>query len=138
MYQIVYVSTAAQAFDDQALASLLDVSRRNNANDDVTGMLLYHEGSFFQVLEGKRQDVENVLARVEQDARHRMVTVLMEQEIEERAFGDWSMAYRPVAGFDPKTVPGFSDYLLRPANEDSFQGSSEAFGLLNTFRQYLR
>lgn len=138
MIQLIYVSTATRPMDADGLAELLHKARTKNDEDDVTGMLLYHDGSFFQVLEGEPEAVRRVFRRVEQDPRHRMVTVLMEQEVERRAFADWSMAFRNVRDFDPSALPGFSDFLLRGANEDEFSGSAEAWELMRTFRQYLR
>lgn len=137
MHQLVYVSTAAETFDAQALTRLLSVARRNNRADDVTGMLLYHEGSFFQVLEGDEDAVRRVFHRVEKDPRHRMVTVLMEQPVEARAFGDWTMAFRRMGDFDPAEVPGFSRYLERSAGQPA-PASAEVHDLMETFRAYLR
>lgn len=51
MYPLIYVSTAVEQMTSDQLRELLSVSRRNNIGDGVTGMLFYHEGSFFQVLE---------------------------------------------------------------------------------------
>lgn len=138
MYQLIYVSTAVEQMTSEQLRELLAVARRNNIKAGVTGMLLYHEGSFFQVLEGDEDAVLGVFRVVEQDSRHRMVTVLMEQEVEKRAFGDWSMAFRSLGDFNPDEVPGFSGYLERSANADDFEGSEDAYDLMETFRAYLR
>lgn len=52
MYQLVYISAAALNFVESDLPALLDKSQRNNAKKQITGMLMYHEGQFFQILEG--------------------------------------------------------------------------------------
>ena len=70
MYQLVYVSTATEPFSSEELTRLLETSRKNNTADGVTGMLLYHDGNFFQVLEGDRDAVIGVFRRVERDPRH--------------------------------------------------------------------
>lgn len=41
-----------------------------NARVDVTGMLLYHGRTFFQVLEGDRGVVEPLFDRIGKDKRH--------------------------------------------------------------------
>jgi hypothetical protein len=58
--QLVYASAAAVPFTIAQLESLLTKARRKNSLCDVTGMLLYHEGSFFQVLEGPEAAVRKV------------------------------------------------------------------------------
>ena len=92
MYQLVYVSTAARPFKNPELAELLEKSRQNNAADGVTGMLLYHDGNFFQVLEGDYDAVSRVFRRVERDPRHQAVSVIYEDEADKPAFNEWSMA----------------------------------------------
>jgi hypothetical protein len=37
----------------------LEVSQRNNDRDVITGILLYNDRTFFQVLEGKQSAVED-------------------------------------------------------------------------------
>jgi Sensors of blue-light using FAD len=54
MLQLLYVSVAAQAFDDAQLRALLAVARANNERQGITGALLQQAGAFLQVLEGAR------------------------------------------------------------------------------------
>ena len=49
-YYIVYLSTATQLYSEKDMAHILTTSRKNNSEKDVTGILLYHEGSIMQVL----------------------------------------------------------------------------------------
>jgi len=52
LIQLIYVSAATNRFNPAELRELLRLARLKNQQLDVTGMLLYHEGSFLQVLEG--------------------------------------------------------------------------------------
>lgn len=45
--QLIYASAATERFDESTLDSLLERSRTNNARRGLTGILLYHERSFF-------------------------------------------------------------------------------------------
>jgi hypothetical protein len=63
LIQCIYASAAGRAFDTEELAQLLKVARDNNAKLGLTGMLLYAEGSFFQVLEGPAQVVDALYAK---------------------------------------------------------------------------
>ena len=75
---------------------MLDIERaalRNNPIDGLTGFL-YFDGTFFlQVLEGKRQALDNMLATLAVDPRHGGMRVLRDQPIAARQFGAWSMAF---------------------------------------------
>jgi hypothetical protein len=111
MYQIVYVSTATREYGREELARILTVSRRNNSADGVTGMLCYHGGTFFQMLEGPRDKVEAVMKRVAADDRHYGVTVLLEQEVSHAVLPDWSMAFSQVSSREAVALDGFSQLL---------------------------
>lgn len=75
------------------IEQILEVSRRNNGRDGVTGGLLYSAGCFAQVLEGPREAVENAFERIQCDERHTDVIVIMSGPVEARAFANWSMAF---------------------------------------------
>ena len=61
---LVYISSARRLFTTEELRDLLAVSRRNNAREDVTGMMLYRGGSFMQVLEGPQDAVLDLYQRI--------------------------------------------------------------------------
>jgi hypothetical protein len=137
MYQIVYVSTATREYGKDELTRILSVSRRNNQRDGVTGMLCYHGGTFFQMLEGERSKVEAVMARVEKDPRHYGVLVLLEQEVVARDLSDWSMAFAEVSGREAELLEGFSTLLKagRDLRIDAPEAAaSDALDLIGGFR----
>lgn len=90
---IIYASTASQDLDESDLAHLLLRARQTNAALGVTGMLLYADGSFLQVLEGAERSIKELYAHIKTDPRHRGVTCIIEEPIARRAFADWSMGY---------------------------------------------
>ncbi len=86
------------------IADILASARRNNARHGVTGALIFSDGCFAQVLEGTREDVEQVFETIQCDPRHSDVTILHLHEIERRSFGEWSMAFGGIDGvsIDPR------------------------------------
>jgi hypothetical protein len=81
-----------------AIAGILASARRNNARHGVTGALLFSDGCFAQVLEGAREDVELVFETIQCDPRHSEVTIMHLHEVQERSFGEWSMAFGGIDG----------------------------------------
>jgi len=51
---MAYVSVTDTQLGDDDLSDILSVSAHNNERDGVTGLLMYHDQLFFQVLEGFR------------------------------------------------------------------------------------
>lgn len=81
-------------YSDHELDAILSISRRNNALQEITGILLYHEGAILQVLEGPKGSVQEAYARIATDPRHKNVTLVLEQESSARHFPDWAMGFR--------------------------------------------
>ena len=95
----------------EELEKILEQSRQNNAKVEVTGMLLYEDGAFFQVLEGEESVVNAVYKKIEMDVRHERVTKLITEPIEERAFGEWTMGYPRVSRKELKEIDGLNDFF---------------------------
>jgi hypothetical protein len=88
----------------------------------ITGLLLYRDGDFLQVLEGDAEAVEKIYDDILKDPRHTGVIRVLKQEIEEREFSDWKMGFINLDEVNPDDIPGFSDFLHVPLKASSFEG----------------
>ena len=111
MHQVIYVSAATQLFSKAELLQLLTLVREKNQRLAVTGMLLYKDGDFIQLLEGEESVVKQVLDKIKVDRRHRYVTVILQNDVESRLFPDWSMGFRDLSDPGLQEIPGFSNFL---------------------------
>jgi hypothetical protein len=136
MYQFVYVSSAVTPFTDEQLARLLEVSRRRNAECDVTGLLLYLSGNFIQLLEGAKKDVVSTYSRIQADPSHRGLITLLDADADEREFPEWSMGFEKVEGPAAERLPGYSDFLKQETDKSAHR--SAALRLLQFFRDLNR
>lgn len=109
LISLVYTSTASQPFRETALEELLSVCRARNAERDITGMLLYRDGRFIQVLEGDEHTVTRLVEAIGRDARHHDLRVLMTERIAQRRFGDWTMGYRAFRSGSDASPDGYRD-----------------------------
>ncbi len=94
LWRKTYISTSRCNDNAADLIAILDVSRKRNSNNGVTGVLLVSGGSFYQTLEGDKNKVDETFVRITQDQRHDGIIVLLESACDNRAFATWSMAYR--------------------------------------------
>lgn len=92
-YQIMYSSQATEPVTAIDLEKILADARSGNEARSVTGVLVYVDGVFFQILEGDEAVVRNLMANIASDTRHQSVKVFYEAQIDVRAFESWSMAY---------------------------------------------
>lgn len=93
MHLIVYTSNykGNKADLQKDLKSIINVSKKNNSQHEVCGVLLIHESRFLQVLEGERDALYELMKKIEVDDRHGDVDILVNQSVENRSFKDWNM-----------------------------------------------
>lgn len=135
MHHLIYSSTAAYPFSDTELQDLLAKARSRNEQYGVTGVLLYHEGQFMQLLEGEAEAVHTLYSKIEQDARHTGIFKLADKPISARSFAEWAMAFQPVEADAFAEVEGYQP----PASLDPApQGLSAAdVMLLKLMHQFM-
>jgi hypothetical protein len=134
MHHIIYLSWATVPFTNAQLQNLLTLARRRNTELALTGILLYGNERFVQVLEGEEEIVEEMYAHIRQDSRHDNFITFASKPIAQRAFTEWVMAFKPVTSqqFDdvvghlgPPTVPVDTTGLL--------EADRHLFDLLRSF-----
>lgn len=117
-HRLVYISSAPIPYGQSALDDILDVARRRNGAEGITGILLYHDGNILQVLEGPREPVIGCFERIAKDPRHVGCIVLQSEEVSDRTFAQWEMAYVPFADLSGCEQDGFLDLqTLRQTKE---------------------
>ena len=92
-FQLIYTSVAAEEFWPDDLLNLVERARANNAPLGITGMLLFHDNRFLQLLEGPEAEVRKCFERIKKDKRHAEVRVLLTDRTPERSFPDWTMGF---------------------------------------------
>lgn len=111
LIQRIYASAASHDLETEALLELLQVARDNNARLGLTGMLLYAEGSFFQVLEGPAEVVDTLYTKIERDQRHQQVTLIIREPIPRRYFDAWTMGFYKVSREDLEGIAGVNEFF---------------------------
>ncbi|UPL50347.1 BLUF domain-containing protein [Hymenobacter sublimis] len=107
MHHIVYQSSAVGLPTTAELKFLLRQSRANNQRLHITGLLLYSNGSFLQVLEGEAPAVRQIYATIQADYRHTRVHTLADGPITARVFTDWSMGFQTLSSEDYLRLTGY-------------------------------
>lgn len=136
--QLIYVSRMTQKMDPSAVRKVAEHSESNNQRLDVTGALMCVGQHFMQLLEGDRDTVTQLFAKISEDPRHTDVDCLMTKSVNKRLFPQWGMRL-----LDPSTKARLDrGRLLRLLEEfqvhrNTGGTSVEARVLLQDFRQQL-
>lgn len=130
---LIYISSAVKLMDEKELEGLLTISRKNNQEKNITGMLLYGEGSFIQILEGGYDNIESTFDVIKRDTRHKNITRILGGELKERNFPDWKMGFMSIAKSEIRKIEGYID----PNNDDFLKAESPepAVIVLKTFAE---
>ena len=120
LFRMAYVSSEAVPFNQMMLLDLLEQAGKRNAAARVTGMLLYKDRQFMQILEGPESAVKATFNRISRDQRHHGIIVLLKETADERFFPDWSMAFRDLDLPDYRKVPGYNEFLNTPLTGREF------------------
>ena len=118
MHLIVYISEFTGSTDEvsQVLSDITVVSKRNNPELEISGLLFYHDGHFLQVVEGDRFHLENLMSILQKDTRHENIVRLIDTSISERSYHDWNMDSFNLANgetLDPKQMKAIGDTYKR-------------------------
>jgi len=92
MKRVRYISRFAPSLGPQDIDQIIKTSQKNNPSKHITGMLVASGDLFYQLLEGPRDEIDELYARITKDPRHEQI-LLLESEIGnfERICPDWAM-----------------------------------------------
>jgi uncharacterized membrane protein (DUF373 family) len=118
------------------LEDILKTARENNARLGVTGMLLYGNKTFIQILEGEEDVVNELIKTIKRDPRHSNFHIVKKKHIEEHEYADWSMGFKRVSGEDFEAVKGLEQFEEKDFNT-TFLGNHGNLvdALMNHFRK---
>ncbi len=134
LVHLIYCSTATRSFSNADLLELLQTARDRNRELGVTGMLLYENGGFFQVIEGEPATIDELYAMIESDPRHHRLIKIIHEPVARRAFADWTMGFSRISPDEVRELGGVNDFF---AAGDSLVrvDAGRAKKILSAFRQ---
>jgi len=91
LVRLFYVSEIVAPISPVDVQVILGASQIRNRRLDVTGVIAQSERHFAQVLEGRREAVDEVMARISRDSRHAAIRIVLEESITRRQFERWAM-----------------------------------------------
>lgn len=91
MKRITYISKIVGNINEEEIDELARKSSENNQKRNISGVLIYIRGLFFQILEGDDDQVEQIYQKILSDERHKDVMCLKTEYDIERLFPDWAM-----------------------------------------------
>ena len=93
LVELSYLSEAVSDMSFLGLMRLLESARAFNQKNGISGILLYDNQQFGQIIEGERASVMKAWKRIQEDKRHHRIELLEIREISERSYPDWLLRF---------------------------------------------
>ena len=135
MIQVSYVSRSKETMTAADLLALLYECRSKNQRRQVTGLLLYANGTFLQAIEGEEDVIDSLIDTICQDDRHAEIQMLQRKEIPERQYSEWSMGFDEISDESLKDVEGLRDF---GAVDFTFENLSGNAAVVDSLLQHYR
>ena len=129
LMQVLYTSRLVNSDAHETIEDILKTSRRNNDLNGLSGILLFRNGEFLQLLEGEKLNVYYTLKKIRDDKRHSGIVIIHDAEIKTKIFDKWSMAFKNTKEEDKGINERFSELL----KTDSIKSNIELMAMLNKF-----
>lgn len=134
IHQLLYISFASGPVRKLMIKEILAKASVNNPKLEVTGILICNSNIFMQLLEGKKENVEEVMERIKADSRHDQITIVYEGENTDRLFPNWSMAYKDINDFNKEILDMIIPYF---SLEKAINSGDEILKLISSFKDEL-
>lgn len=135
-FQLIYTSHATVEVTDRLLLNILVKADKNNRTQDISGLLLYSQNRFIQLIEARqKKTVESLFAKISKDPRHSNIEVLLRRESNELLMPAWAMGFS-MLGKENSAVTKFSFYILM--DEVTQICASMPGNVGSIFRQFLQ
>lgn len=102
IFQLIYISyNRIPAKDlDKEVDQIIQSSKESNHENDISGILLFRDHIFMQLLEGDKDKVLQTYGKICADKRHYKITTLASQYTDQRIFEIWSMGIHKISQED--------------------------------------
>ncbi len=109
LVRLLYASRAVGKIDCAAVQNIMQKSHAYNPSNGVTGILCHSDKVYMQVLEGGRDAINGLYAKILRDERHTDVVLLHYEEICERHYAGWTMGQANLSKVNASVMLRFCD-----------------------------
>ncbi len=121
---ISYVSTGKSNLSIEDVSNLLNQVNIFNNSHDITGVLLFAETNFFQLIEGDEKVIKDLYTRIEKDLRHSDIIKFVDKPLDGIPFDGYiSRFVTDASKIDPSNLENYIRHVevLEPKSRKSVE-----------------
>lgn len=90
--RLTYVSLPTTVLSEEESDKIIELSQKNNAKLNITGVVYFSSTVYVQTLEGDQDSIMKLVEKISKDPRHRQLTIAsVERGIKKRLYPKWKM-----------------------------------------------
>lgn len=93
---ISYISTACQHATESVVNDLLVFVEHENNRKKVSGILIYADGTFFQIIEGEESIIKPLFNKILKDPRHQHIIKLLDKPSSQVSFTKYHSSFTSI------------------------------------------
>lgn len=101
---LIYKSIPTTSLTEKDLLEIAEQSKLNNVDNGLTGLLVYGNNEFVQIIEGDEDAIETLYKKLLTDTRHNNIRLVRRDGLERRYFPSWSMGFRSVSNKEMQLI----------------------------------
>ena len=109
LVRLLYASQSTGATPGESIHDIMQQSHAHNPRNGITGILCHSDKVYMQVLEGGREAINALYAKILRDPRHTDVVLLHYEEISERRYACWTMGQANLGKLNASTLLRFCE-----------------------------
>lgn len=128
-YAISYVSSADPDLPEKDVKYLLKKATEYNNSQNITGLLLYSESNFFQLLEGEKDKIVKLYSQIEKDPRHTNIIKFIEKPVSRPAYDGYICGFlKEDTRYDDSILENYLHHIevLDPKSREAVKRVMEA------------
>lgn len=91
LYEIFHTAQAVRDFSELELIHMASEMTIRNKALNITGVLYYSDREFFQILEGEKKVLDDIIKNIDDPSKHGKFHYIWQGDIEQRAFYNWGL-----------------------------------------------
>ena len=99
---ICYVSTANKELSESDISLLFKTVRQKNNTIGVTGILMFSEGNFFQIMEGEHDTIISLFNKIKVDPRHYNIIKILQKPTGNQFFDHYHSGFTTILNGEEK------------------------------------
>jgi len=90
---ISYISNASDKLASEDVEALMVDTKTFNDENNIKGILIYSDNTFFQIIEGEYYQVLSLFERIKNDIRHYGILKILERKCDQRRYDRFKSHY---------------------------------------------